>query len=243
MPSHGEPSPQATCKATTKAGNPCRKLAVEDGFCVFHGGKLDLAELGRQGGKARGRRQVKQTGDRRVELAWTALEELLESDTPATAKVRAASELLDRLEPLLGHTSKDAAIVAAKRQLADEYAEATARVREKLESMLARRAAGKRARAGAEPTAWWVAQLGEALSDLERVIVDRTGREPIVRYAEVDVTAVLRGLVERGLIVPRGEWQVFDERVEARARELTAEAERRAAEAEERLAEFTLGVT
>lgn len=39
-------------QATTKAGNPCRKLAITDGLCVFHSGKLDLAELGRRGGQA-----------------------------------------------------------------------------------------------------------------------------------------------------------------------------------------------
>ena len=197
-----------------------------------------MAELGRGGGKARVARRKEQTGDRRVELAWTALEELLASDTPATAKVRAASELLDRLEPLLGHGSKAAAVAQAKRQLADEYDAATDRARAKLESMLARRAAGMRS-PDDRSTEWWVDELGRVLADLELVVVDRSGAEPIVKCAEVDMTAVLRRLVERGLIVPANEWRGFEERVEVRARELTAEAERRAAEAEARLAEFT----
>src|SRR4029450_1558317 len=50
-------NPRAMCTATTKAGRPCRKRAVDDGLCLFHSGKLDLAELGRRGGKARGRRK------------------------------------------------------------------------------------------------------------------------------------------------------------------------------------------
>ena len=35
--------------ATLRQGAPCRKQAVDDGLCLFHSGKLDLAELGRRG--------------------------------------------------------------------------------------------------------------------------------------------------------------------------------------------------
>jgi uncharacterized protein DUF5763 len=94
-----EASSQATCRATTKQGNPCRKPAGEGGLCVFHSGRLDLAELGRRGGQARGRKREQDEeetqGERLTRGAWKALEELLASDAPATAKVRAASELLD----------------------------------------------------------------------------------------------------------------------------------------------------
>jgi hypothetical protein len=86
----------ATCTATTKLGRRCRKVAVERGLCVFHSGRAgDPAELGRRGGLARGR---KQTPDQRfarlAERAYAALEELLDG---GAAKVRAATELLDRL--------------------------------------------------------------------------------------------------------------------------------------------------
>ena len=215
------------------------------GFCVFHSGKLDLAELGRRGGKARGRKRGRQVGDRRVELAWAALEELLASDTPATAKVRASSELLDRLEPLLGPVSKSAAVKQARQELADEYAAATESVRAKLESMLATRAAGMRA-PGGKPA--WMDEVAAAPRELDRVIVDTSGAEPIVRQLEVDPCPIIAGLVERGPLGYPAEWQRFQAHVDERLRELTAdaeartaEAERRALEAEARLAEFTAG--
>jgi hypothetical protein len=82
-------------------------------------------------------------------------------------------------------------------------------------------------------------EAGRALVDLERVIVSD---QPIVRYAEprMDSRRILRGLVELGLIVPPPDWKEFPERVEERARQLSADAERRAAEAEAKLAEFEL---
>jgi hypothetical protein len=96
MPSHPEASPQATCRATTKAGAPCRKQAVADGFCTFHSGQLDLAELGRKGGRARGRKRDESAGDKLEARAYTALDELLSSGS-ATARVQAAKYALDRL--------------------------------------------------------------------------------------------------------------------------------------------------
>jgi len=97
MPSNAEARPQATCKATTKAGAPCRKQAVADGLCTFHSGKLDLAELGRRGGQARGKKKAEQAGGKLDELALSALEEMLRSSTgSATARAAAARLVLDR---------------------------------------------------------------------------------------------------------------------------------------------------
>jgi hypothetical protein len=96
MTSDAEASPRATCRATTKAGAPCRKQAVDDGLCMFHSGKLDLAELGRRGGQARGRKKEEQASDRLEGLAHVALEELLSSGS-STARVAAAKYALDRL--------------------------------------------------------------------------------------------------------------------------------------------------
>jgi hypothetical protein len=80
----------------------------------------------------------------------------------------------------------------------------------------------------------------------EHMFADRRlsypSEQPIVRYAEprMDSRRILRGLVELGLIVPPPDWKEFPERVEERARQLPADAERRAAEAEAKLAEFEL---
>jgi hypothetical protein len=49
-------------------------------------GKLDLAELGRRGGKARGRKQPERASDRYERMALKALEELLTGEGNATAK-------------------------------------------------------------------------------------------------------------------------------------------------------------
>jgi hypothetical protein len=68
-----------------------------------------MRELGRRGGQARARKAEPQDRSERLrELAWQALEELLASDTAPTAKVKAATELLDRLEPLLKRPDGDA---------------------------------------------------------------------------------------------------------------------------------------
>ena len=39
------------CKATTKAGDPCRAPEVEGGLCFCHAHPEQLAELGRRGGQ------------------------------------------------------------------------------------------------------------------------------------------------------------------------------------------------
>jgi hypothetical protein len=168
------------------------------------------------------------------------LEELLASNVAPTAKVRAASELLDRLEPLLGRTSKEAAIRQAKQELADEFDAATVGARAKLESLLASRAAGVGA-PGGKPAGSeaWADDVRRALAELDRVMVDRSGAEPVVRLVEVDPVPIIEGLIERGLLGLPAEWARFQAHVEERARELTVEAERRAVEAEAKLAEFT----
>ena len=89
MSTNSEASPTATCRATTKTGAPCRKQAIDDGWCLFHSGKLDLAELGRRGGKARGRKKER-AGDKLESLAHLALEELL-TNAGGSATARAAA--------------------------------------------------------------------------------------------------------------------------------------------------------
>jgi ATP-dependent Lon protease len=96
MPSHAEATPQATCRATTKAGAPCRKQAVVDGLCTFHSGKLDLAELGRRGGKARAKKE-EQPGDKLEALAHAAIEKLLTGSGSATAQAQVAKLVIDRI--------------------------------------------------------------------------------------------------------------------------------------------------
>jgi hypothetical protein len=147
---------QTTCLATTKQGRRCRKHALEDGLCLFHSGKLDLVELGRKGGKARGRKQ-EEPGDRLERIAFAAIEELLLSSGNATARASAARLVVDKL--------------SASSSLSAE---------------LARRAASE--------------DMPTVRAKLERLI---------------------------------------ESRAEARARELTAELERRTAEAEARLAALT----
>ena len=96
MSSNGEASPQATCKATTKLGRPCRKQAVDRGLCVFHSGKLDMSAIGKRGGQARGRKKEEHASDQLEARAYAALDELLSSGS-ATARVAATKFALDRL--------------------------------------------------------------------------------------------------------------------------------------------------
>jgi hypothetical protein len=102
MNDRAEASPPTPCKATTKAGNPCRKPAVERGFCLFHSGKLNLSEQGRRGGKASGearsrKQQPEQAGDRLERIAHAAIEELLQGSGSATARASAARLVLDKI--------------------------------------------------------------------------------------------------------------------------------------------------
>jgi hypothetical protein len=50
------------CKATTKAGKPCRAAATRGGHCFFHANPNKASELGRIGGRAR-RYRVEEVGD------------------------------------------------------------------------------------------------------------------------------------------------------------------------------------
>ena len=223
----------------TKQGARCKKPAVERGLCVFHCGRLDLASLGRKGGQARAKKAAPQDRAERLrDLAWKALEELLDSDAAAT-------ELLDRLEPLL---TRDQAEM--RKQVAAEFEAVAASARAKLDRMLASRMEAKRM----TPAQFeeWLKGAAHALAELERVIVSENPHQPIVRAAEprIDPEQILRGLVEIGVIMPPPDWKEFPERVEERARQLSAEAERRAtdaerraAEAEARLAEFEVQQT
>jgi hypothetical protein len=131
---------------------------------LFHSGKLGLVELGRRGGKARGRKQ-EEPGDRLERIAHAAIEELLLSSGNATARASAARLVVDKL--------------SAGSPLSME---------------LARRAASE------EMTAQIKAEMPATRTKLERLI---------------------------------------ESRAEARARELTADLERRTVEAEARLAELT----
>jgi hypothetical protein len=191
-----------------------------------------------------GRRREESQADRLTRAAWKALEELLASDVAPTAKVRAVGETLDRLEPLIGRTSKAAAVAQAKAELADEWHAATVSAKEKLRDLLATRAPGVRAPDGKPARSQaWADDVRQALEELDRVVVDRSGKEPIVMQAEVDPVPIIEGLIERGLLrLPnRLEAPLFHERVEESARELTQEAERRAVKVEAKLAEFTAG--
>jgi hypothetical protein len=144
MNDHAEANQRPICKATTKAGRPCRKLAVEDGFCAFHSGKLDLSEQGRRGGKASGearsrKQQPEQPGDRLEGLAHTALEELLASSGNATARAAAARFVIDKLaahSPLNAELARRAAYEAIQQQMQASMPS----VREKLTVLIERKA-------------------------------------------------------------------------------------------------------
>jgi hypothetical protein len=91
------------CQATTKAGVQCRSTAVSDidGLCAVHGGRLNPVELGRKGGKARGKSKGKR-GSFRAAVAG-----LLERDpdryaaellNSGAAGFKLASDLLEKEE-------------------------------------------------------------------------------------------------------------------------------------------------
>ena len=131
MPSYTETSPRATCKATTKAGNPCRKLAVEDGLCTFHSGKLDLAELGRRGGRARGVGKKERAGDALEGLAHQAIEKLLTGSGSATAQAAPARLVLDKIaasSPYSAELAKRAMYAEIQAERAAELPAARARL-------------------------------------------------------------------------------------------------------------------
>jgi hypothetical protein len=56
-----------------------------------------LAELGRRGGRARGRKQAVSAGENLEQLAHTAIEKLLTGSGSATAQAAAARLVLDKI--------------------------------------------------------------------------------------------------------------------------------------------------
>ena len=231
MPSHTKATPQPTCKATTKSGRPCRKQAVERGFCLFHSGKLDLAEQGRRGGKASGearsrKQQPEQPGDRLEGLAHTALEELLASSGNATARAAAARLVIDKLaahSPLNAELARRAAYEAVQQQMRAQMPA----VREKLTVLIERRAQAlaremhrKRMKLEAEAVKAEMAtganteSAGEDAPIQERAeeasfVIDEAARlwaASGLVPEDVDERAVLRGLFELGLIAPGHKW-------------------------------------
>jgi hypothetical protein len=227
-----EANPQPTCKATTKAGRPCRKQAVERGFCLFHSGKLDLAEQGRRGGKASGearsrKQQPEQPGDRLEGLAYTALEELLASSGNATARAAAARLVIDKLaahSPLNAELAHRAASEAIRQQMQAQMPA----VREKVTLLIERRAQAlaremyrKRMKLETEAvkaemtTGASTESAGEDAPTQERAeeasfVIDEAARlwaASGLLPEDVDERAVLRGLFELGLIAPGHKWQ------------------------------------
>jgi hypothetical protein len=110
---HASPPAKRACRGVTKAGQPCRSTSIgPDGYCAAHGGKLDLAAAGRQGGKARGKK-AERAGDKLEGLAHAAIEELLtNAGGSATARAAAARLVLDKVA---GSTT--GAVELAKRAL------------------------------------------------------------------------------------------------------------------------------
>jgi hypothetical protein len=232
MIDHTEANPQPTCKATTKAGRPCRKQAVERGFCLFHSGKLDLAEQGRRGGKASGearsrKQRPEQPGDRLEGLAHTALEELLASSGNATARAAAARLVIDKLaahSPLNAELARRAAYEAMQQQMQAQMPA----VREKVTLLIERRAQAlaremyrKRMKLETEAvkaemtTEASTESAGEDALTQERAeeasfVIDEAARlwaASGLVPEDVDERAVLRGLFELGLIAPGHKWR------------------------------------
>ena len=232
MPSHAKANPRPTCKTTTKEGRPCRKQAVERGFCLFHSGKLDLAEQGRRGGKASGearsrKQQPERPGDRLEGLAHTALEELLASSGNATARAAAARLVIDKMaahSPLNAELARRAAAEAIDQQMRASMPA----VREKLTVLVERKAQAIAkemylARMKLETEAVKAEMTTEASTESARenaptreraeeasFVIDEAARlwaASGLVPEDVDERAVLRGLFEIGLIAPGHKWQ------------------------------------
>jgi hypothetical protein len=99
-----------------------------------------MAELGRRGGKARGRKKEEQAGDKLESLAHLALEELLtNAGGSATARAAAARLVLDKVaasSPYSAELAKRAAVAEMHAQVDAELPLA----REKLERLIDGRA-------------------------------------------------------------------------------------------------------
>jgi hypothetical protein len=106
------------CTATTKLGRRCRKQAVDRGLCVFHSGRLDMAELGKRGGQARARKKEEQPGDELEGLAHDALAEMLRSSSgSATARAAAARIALSSTSPVSAEMAKRVVTAEMKAQM------------------------------------------------------------------------------------------------------------------------------
>jgi hypothetical protein len=106
------PPAKRACRGVTRAGQPCRSTSIgADGYCTSHSPATNMAELGRLGGKARGRKRDESASDALEALATKSLTELLSSGS-ATARVQAAKFALDRLT-----ANSPAGLEAAKRAL------------------------------------------------------------------------------------------------------------------------------
>jgi hypothetical protein len=197
-------------------------------FCLFHSGKLDLAEAGRKGGRARGRKQqFEQPGDRLEGLAHTALEELLASPGNATARAAAARLVIDKLaahSPLNAELARRAAYEAMQQQMQASMPA----VREKLTVLIERKAQAlaremyrKRMKLETEAvkaemtTGASTEGAGEDAPTRERAeeasfVIDEAARlwaASGLVPEDVNARAVLRGLFEIGLIAPGHKWQ------------------------------------
>jgi hypothetical protein len=195
---------------------------------VFHSGKFDLAEAGRKGGRARGRKQqFEQPGDHLEELAHTALEEILASSGNATARAAAARLVIDKMaahSPLNAELARRAASDAIQQQMRAQMPA----VREKLTLLIERKAQALaweiyRKRIKLETEAVKAEMTTEASTESARqdaptqeraeeasAVLDEAARlwaASGLLPADVDEGTVLRGLFELGLIAPGHKWQ------------------------------------
>jgi hypothetical protein len=127
------------CEATTARGEPCKARPLRDSaFCLLHSPDSSPAELGRKGGKGRGRKtEEPELPDR--DQAMAALRKSLSSGNSA-AVVAAAKALIDLAPVDQQGWSSDATLHQAREKL-------DARI----EAIAARQAVGL-ARAGRCPT-------------------------------------------------------------------------------------------
>ena len=112
-------------------------------MCLFHSGKLDLVELGRRGGKARGKKEQR-AGDKLEGLTHLALEELLtNAGGSATARAAAARLVLEKLaasSPYSAELAKRAAAAEMQAQSETELPFARARLERLIETRATERA-------------------------------------------------------------------------------------------------------
>jgi len=137
------------CKSRTKRGDPCRAAATEGGLCFFHANPNKASELGRIGGRSKGRAAAENS-----------------EPLPTVDTAIAVRDLVARLIADV-HTGKLHPRVAAglaplmNLQLrAIETANLEVRV-EKLEKMLTKLASDRGQKVVAQPTDSWAAQSSD----------------------------------------------------------------------------------